>query len=200
MPQEFEKEPLETEEELFLSPEDNQEKQKDILPKIEEAEKLIINQRIVSWGFHIPTTPRTIDTIIVHSTYNASGDNPHSLEGVIYQFQAYKVTSHYLINREGTIYQLAPDNAIAYHAGESIMSDGSRKNLINNFSLGLELIYEETESPNEVQYQSLARLINYLRENYSIPTQNILGHSQIAPERKTDPWNFNWQKLNQILN
>lgn len=77
------------------------------------------------------------------------------------------------------------------------MPDG-RTN-INDFSIGIELINTKTGSPNEIQYQSLVQLVKYLQQKYIVPLINILGHNQIAPERKTDPWNFDWQKFNEML-
>jgi len=158
-----------------------------------------IQERILDWGYYIPTAARTIDTIIIHSAYDALGKDPYSVEGVIYEYKLYKVAAHYLIARDGSIYRLAPDEAIAYHAGVSRMPDGSRVNIINNFSIGIELIYTKTESPNEGQYQALSQLVKYLRQQYNIPSENILGHNQIAPERKDDPWNFDWEYFKPLL-
>jgi len=121
------------------------------------------------------------------------------MEKVIEEYRMYKVAPHYLISHDGAIYRLVPDEAVAYHAGVSRMPDGSRVNIINNFSIGIELIYIKTESPNEEQYQSLAQLVKYLKEKYNIPPGNILGHNQIAPGIKDDPWNFDWEKFNTLL-
>jgi len=158
-----------------------------------------ITERILSWGYYVPTTTRTIDTIIIHSSYNAIGGDVHDMEKVIEEYRMYKVAPHYLISHDGAIYRLVPDEAVAYHAGVSRMPDGSRVNIINNFSIGIELIYIKTESPNEEQYQSLAQLVKYLKEKYNIPPGNILGHNQIAPGIKDDPWNFDWEKFNTLL-
>src|SRR4030042_159689 len=75
----------------------------------EEITKPEIVDNILTWGYYIPGTPRTIDTIIIHSAYNATGEDVHSVEGVLEEFKLYKVTSHFLIARDGTIYQLAPE-------------------------------------------------------------------------------------------
>jgi len=159
---------------------------------------LSITDRILTWGYYTPKTPRLIDSIIIHSAYNALGGDLHDVEKVIQEFKMYKVTSHYLIARDGTIYRLAPNEAIAYHAGAGKMPDGTRKNIINNFSIGIELIYTKDESPNEVQYQSLSQLVKSLQQKYNIPLTNILGHKDISTTGKTDPWNFDWEKFNQM--
>ena len=67
---------------------------------------------------------------------------------------------------------------------------------VNGFSLGIELVNLKTNTPTEEQYQSLADLVKFLKGKYEI--KHILGHDQIAPERKTDPWNFDWEKFNNI--
>ncbi|XOB40212.1 MAG: N-acetylmuramoyl-L-alanine amidase [Candidatus Nealsonbacteria bacterium] len=190
-------------EELVLPEEElPSEREEEMEEEIAEEPEIIIpliNERILDWGYYIPTATRTIDTIIIHSVYNAIGGDVYDMERVIEQFRMYKVTSHYLITRDGTIYQLSPDEAVAYHAGAGKMPDGSRIDIINNFSVGIELIYTKTESPNETQYQSLSQLVNYLRQQYNIPLENILGQNEIAPERKTDPWNFDWEYFYPLI-
>ena len=157
------------------------------------SDSLNIINKIVSWGYKIPSSPRSIDTIIIHSSYDVLGNNPYSVDGVIYEFKIYGVAAHYLIDRNGIIYHLVEEKNIAYHAGRGKMPDG-RTN-INNFSIGIELINTKTVGPNEHQYKSLIGLVKLLNSKYKI--ENILGHNQIASARKTDPWNFDWQKFNE---
>jgi N-acetyl-anhydromuramyl-L-alanine amidase AmpD len=156
---------------------------------------LNIVDKFISWGYKMPPSNRSIDTIIIHSSYDALGTNPYSVEGVIYEYKIYGVTPHYLIDRNGTIFRLVKEENIAYHAGKSKMPDG-REN-VNNFSIGIELIYKKDEQPNEIQYISLCNLVKYLKSKYKI--KYLLGHNHIAPDRKTDPWNFDWQKFNEML-
>ncbi|MBU3964172.1 N-acetylmuramoyl-L-alanine amidase [Patescibacteria group bacterium] len=104
------------------------------------------------------------------------------------------VAPHYLIARNGDIYQLVTDKAVAYHAGNSKMPDG-RTN-VNNFSIGVELIYAKNDTPTEVQYDSLSKLVDYLVDKYKIPLKNIVGHEDISPaNRQDDPANFDWNKI-----
>ncbi len=156
-----------------------------------DADSMKIIQKLVSWGYSKPQSTRTIDTIIIHSSYNALGGDPYSVDKLINEYREYGVSPHYLIDREGNVYQLVNNENIAYHAGESKMPDG-RTN-VNNFSLGIEIINNEDSKPTEKQYQSLNELISFIKNNHQI--KNILGHNQIAPGRKTDPWNFDWKKL-----
>jgi N-acetyl-anhydromuramyl-L-alanine amidase AmpD len=170
---------------------------KDLEIKLESSQKIPkIVDRLVNFGYKVPPASRSIDTIIIHSSYNALGRDPYSVEGVIYEYRIYGVSPHYLIDRNGTIFRLVKDEYIAYHAGKGRMPDG-RTN-INSFSIGIELINTKNDRPNENQYSSLVKLVKFLKSKYQI--KYILGHNEISPQRKTDPWNFNWQKFNELLN
>lgn len=154
------------------------------------AGKVSIIQKLVSWGYS-KSNNRSIDTIIIHSSYNALSSDPYDVNHLIEEYKQYGVSPHYLIDRKGNIYQLVGDQNIAYHAGVSKMPDG-RTN-VNNFSLGIEMMTTEKDKLTEAEYQSLNSLILYLKGKYKI--KNVLGHNQIAPGRKTDPWNFEWSKV-----
>jgi len=157
---------------------------------LESKNDFEIKQKLVSWGYS-SSKNRNIDTIIIHSSYNALGGDKYDLDKLISEYKEYGVAPHYLIDRSGNIYQLVSAQNIAYHAGESKMPDG-RTN-VNNFSLGIEIMTTESDSPTDAQYASLTNLISYIKGSYKI--KNILGHSQIASGRKTDPWNFSWSKI-----
>lgn len=155
-----------------------------------ETSPIKINQKLVNWGYS-SSKNRSIDTIIIHSSYNALGGDYYSLSKLLEEYKEYGVSPHYLIDREGEIYQLVKDQNIAYHAGESKMPDG--RSGVNDFSLGIELMNTESSNFTENQYQSLKKLISFIREKHKITS--ILGHNQISPGRKTDPWNFQWSKI-----
>lgn len=149
-----------------------------------------IADRLVSWGYS-SSSGRKIDTIVVHSSYNSLGGDEHSLEKVLNIYKSYGVLPHYIIDREGKVYRLVADKNIAYHAGISKVPDGRED--VNNFSIGIEIINTKAESPNSAQYASLKKLIAYLKDEYKI--KYMLAHSDIAPGRKDDPWNFDWRKV-----
>ena len=150
-----------------------------------------INDQLVSWGFS-KANNRTIDTIIVHSSYNAVGSDLHDLDDIIYkEYKPYGVSPHYIISREGKVYRLVEDKNIAYHAGESKVPDG--RTGVNSFSIGIEIVNTKSEKPNNAQYEAFNNLLAYLKQKYKI--KYVLGHSDIAPGRKDDPWNFNWDKI-----
>ncbi len=155
-----------------------------------------ITDNIVKWGYSVPKKARLIDTIIIHSSYDALGSNPYSVAGVVKEYKMYGVSPHYLISRKGNIYRLIKDKYIAFQAGRGKYPGTDKVINMNNSSIGIELIYLKTESPNEVQYDSLANLINYLKLKYRI--KYILGHNQTSITGKTDPWNFDWDKLDEV--
>ncbi|MDQ1284504.1 MAG: N-acetylmuramoyl-L-alanine amidase [Patescibacteria group bacterium] len=149
-----------------------------------------IRDNLVSWGYE-KTSDRKIDTIILHSTYNATGGDEFDLDKIIGIYKSYGVAPHYIVARDAKVYQTVKDENIAYHAGESKMPDG--RTGVNNFSLGIEIINSKTQGPTGAQYDSLKKLLNYLKGKHSI--KYTLGHSDIAPGRKDDPWKFEWGKV-----
>lgn len=149
-----------------------------------------ISNKLVSWG-HQESSGRVINTIIIHSSYNALGGDEYDLGKLIGEYKSYGVSPHYLIDREGKIYCLVEERNIAYHAGESKTPDG--RSGVNNFSVGIELMNTKEDKNTSKQYNSLRVLLAYLKEKYTI--KYILGHNQIASGRKDDPWNFDWGKI-----
>jgi len=158
---------------------------------VEKSDQLLIISKKINWGFMSVSGKRKIDTIIIHSSYDALGNDPYSVGGLLKEYKTYGVAPHYLIDRDGNVYQLVADQDVAYHAGLSRTPDG-REN-VNDFSLGIELMNKENGKYTEKQYAGLKNLIKNLKEKY--PIKYVLGHDQISSGRKTDPWNFDWNKL-----
>ena len=152
---------------------------------------LNIVDRLMTSGFSVSQQGRTIDTIVLHSSYDLNGADPYSVSGIVKEYTDYGVSAHYLIDRKGVIYRLVRDKDIAYHAGVSKMPDG-RKN-VNGFSLGIEMMNTEQGQFTSAQYVAVNNLIALLKKQY--PIKYVVGHADIAPDRKTDPWNFNWKKV-----
>jgi len=93
--------------------------------------------------------------------------------------------------------QFVPFNERAWHAGQS---NYQGRECCNDFSIGIELEGSDTDQFEEAQYQQITQLITVLRAAYPSISDNITGHSDIAPGRKTDPGTgFNWEKLNNVL-
>jgi hypothetical protein len=161
------------------------------VPEPKEETDIDIIDRFMSSGFSAPSKARTIDTIVLHSSYDALGSDPYSVLGLVKEYESYGVSAHYLIDRKGIIYRLVADKNIAYHAGVSKMPDG--RTGVNDFSIGIEIMNQKETSYTDAQYSAVNRLIASLKGKY--PIKNVVGHDDIAPDRKTDPWNFDWKKL-----
>jgi AmpD protein len=108
-----------------------------------------------------------------------------------------KVSAHCLITREGQIIQYVSFDDKAWHAG---VSSYQGRDKCNDFSIGIELEGADDIPYTTAQYHALAKLTQTLQQNYPSIKNNIAGHSDIAPGRKTDPGNaFNWQHFHHCL-
>lgn len=152
-----------------------------------------IVQKPVTYGFKA-ATGRTIDTVIVHATYNPSLKT-QTLAGAMTLWKHDAVSPHYAIDKAGTIYQLVAEKNIAWHAGVSSLPNGATD--VNTRSVGIEMIYTNKETPTAAQYKSLQNLIKDIEGRYAI--KYVLGHEQIAPGRKVDPWNFDYTKITEVF-
>jgi len=105
-----------------------------------------------------------------------------------------QVSAHLLIRRDGELIQFVPFHRRAWHAGESCYQG---RNRCHDFSIGIELEGSANTPYTESHYQCLAELIPRLMQAYpGIRREQIVGHSDIAPGRKTDPGPaFDWQAL-----
>ena len=137
--------------------------------------------------------PSGIDAIIIHYTDMISAEdalawltNPAS-----------KVSAHYLIAEGGQIYQIVDEKQRAWHAGESYWQGLTN---LNDCSIGIELAnlghsHGYQPFPN-AQIASLIELCLEIKARWDIPASRILGHSDIAPQRKQDPGHlFPWERL-----
>ena len=154
-------------------------------------EPLIVPRYMHSGYFH--KERRTIDTIVLHSSYNALGGDPYSVSAIIAIYTRLGVSSHYIIDRDGVIYQLVPDNDVSYHCGISRMPEPDGRTEVNLFSIGIELVGGVDDRFTEPQYVSLQALIVRLKQHY--PISHVVSHGEVAPERRTDPWNLDWQRV-----
>ena len=107
------------------------------------------------------------------------------------QIHTRRVSSHFFIRRDGDLIQFVSCLQRAWHAGISTWQGRER---CNDFSVGIELEGSDNEAFETAQYQTLNNLIKALKKTY--PIQQLVGHSDIAPGRKTDPGPyFEWQKV-----
>ena len=107
--------------------------------------------------------------------------------------RASQVSAHYLVDRDGSILQLVDERERAWHAGVSRWGTASD---LNSASIGIELDNNGREPYPQVQIDSLLRLLSDLRQRYRLPAASFLGHSDVAPGRKSDPGPlFPWRSL-----
>jgi len=110
---------------------------------------------------------------------------------------AAKVSSHYVVDEDGTIYGLVPEGRRAWHAGVSFWR--GRRGL-NDVSVGIEIVNPGHEFGYRAfpaaQIAAVTRLSRGILERHPIPQCNVVGHSDIAPDRKQDPGElFPWAGL-----
>ncbi len=104
-----------------------------------------------------------------------------------------RVSAHLLIRRNGELVQYVPLGMRAWHAGESCHEG---REACNDYSIGVELEGDDDTPFNPEQYDRLAELCVALRRCYPAIRESIVGHCDIAPERKTDPGpHFDWRRL-----
>lgn len=134
-----------------------------------------------------------VDILLLHYTgMRSAGD---ALERLC--DPAARVSAHYLIDEDGTLWRLVPEERRAWHAGVAAWAGASD---INARSIGIELVnpghefgYRPFPAPQMEALEALARLI---LSRHPIPAHRVLGHSDVAPLRKEDPGElFDWARL-----
>ena len=109
-----------------------------------------------------------------------------------------KVSSHLYIKRTGEIIQFVSFNKRAWHAGKSTFENISN---CNDYSIGIELEGFDDIVYEDIQYEKLSKIINALLEFYpKISKDRIVGHSDVSPQRKSDPGPlFDWKRLKSMV-
>ena len=129
---------------------------------------------------------------IIELFTNVLNPNEHPYYAEIY---TRKVSSHFLIRRDGSLIQFVSCLNRAWHAG---VSNWQGRERCNDFSVGIELEGSDFDAFEPTQYLTLKNLLGSLISRYAI--QSIVGHSDIAPGRKTDPGPyFDWSKISKKL-
>ncbi len=147
---------------------------------------------------HVPSPnqdarPGGIDTLVLHYT------GMRSAQAAVDRLRdpAAKVSSHYVVDEDGAIYTLVPEERRAWHAGVSFWR--GRRGL-NDMSVGIEIVNPGHEFGYRAfpaaQIAAVTQLSLGILERHPIPPCNVVGHSDIAPDRKQDPGElFPWQEL-----
>jgi len=129
--------------------------------------------------------------VIIHHT--AQNSCPQTLQ--TFTQARTQVSAHYVICRDGKIYHMLNDYLRAWQAGVSKWGNATD---INSSSIGIELDNNGFEPFTAEQITSLMNVLGMLKQKYSIPTSNFIGHSDVAPGRKVDPnRNFPWETLSE---
>lgn len=129
--------------------------------------------------------------VIIHHTAQ------NSTEQTLKTFTTVKtqVSAHYVIGRDGVVYQMLNDYLRAWHGGTAKWGNVTD---INSSSIGIELDNNGFEPFSDPQINSLLGVLANLKKTYNIPAANFIGHSDIAPGRKVDPnVSFPWKKLSE---
>ncbi|WP_205597723.1 1,6-anhydro-N-acetylmuramyl-L-alanine amidase AmpD [Paraferrimonas sp. SM1919] len=112
------------------------------------------------------------------------------------ELQGVEVSAHIFIRRDGSVIQYVPFSKRAWHAG---VSRWQGRDNCNDFSIGIELEGTDEIPYEEVQYEVLIKICDWLRKTFPTIT-DFTGHSHIAPNRKTDPGKaFDWNKFERMM-
>lgn len=134
-----------------------------------------------------------IKYIVLH--YTATKDHQCALNALTTSVGKGSVSSHYLVDEKGGILNLVDENFVAWHAGTSYWDGDPR---INDYSIGIEIQNRSKEPFSYPQMQAVIKLCKDVMERYGIPPENVIGHSDVAPDRKSDPGEyFPWRAFAQ---
>lgn len=157
------------------------------------------------------TDPARISLIVIHNISLPAGHfgGPYiealfrnELDPMVHadfaELQDLRVSSHLLLRRDGAMIQFVPFDRRAWHAGESTYEGVSG---CNDYSVGIELEGTDDTPYNSRQYRELAAVCRLLIDHYPLMNETrIVGHSDIAPGRKSDPGPaFDWGRLAGLL-
>lgn len=115
---------------------------------------------------------------------------------------ASKVSYHYMVGRSGQIVQFVEEGEKAWHAGKSHWGElGFPHTSVNAWSIGVSFTHDGGEHPYQpIQYKEGAVLIADIIRRHNIPLHMIRGHNEVAPNRKTDPYEvWDWRKFYGLL-
>ena len=164
----------------------------------------------------VDTIKNTAGSITVDSSYTSTGQNYRqrfiilhytamNRDGSLRALTNNEVSAHYLISdqKNDPVFYLVDENKRAWHAG---VSEWKTSKNLNDSSVGIEIVNSGNVSGSfepfkDFQIKEVAVLVKYLADKYEIPATNILGHSDIAPQRKPDPGPlFPWEELYKKYN
>jgi AmpD protein len=176
--------------------------------KVDPATGLVLGIRqVLSPHFDSRPVPADISLIVIHGISLPPGEfgGPHieqfftgnlraAAHPYFQEIAGQRVSAHLLVGRDGRLVQFVSCNRRAWHAGKSSFAD---REACNDFSIGIELEGTDELRYEAAQYATLETLVPALLEAYpTLSAERIVGHSDIAPGRKTDPGAlFDWTWL-----
>jgi N-acetylmuramoyl-L-alanine amidase len=137
-----------------------------------------------------------VSMIVLH--YTGMADAQSAIDRL--RDPASRVSCHYLVDEDGTIHRMVPEEKRAWHSGRSWWRGNSG---VNDVSIGIEIVnpgheHGYREFPEE-QIDALIRLVADVKERHGITRGNVVGHSDVAPARKQDPGElFPWSRLAKL--
>jgi len=186
-----------------------------------EPEKISVIEKLLPVETYSSERTEKITHIVIHFSSNVAKNpkNPYNIDDIWQIYYDYKVSPHYLIDRQGAIYRLIPENRAAWHAGDGVWNNNSRyTNKMNEYSIGIELMgigtYDEmslylTKAEynkldksligfTDAQYETLDNLLEdiLVRNNGMIKDRNhILGHSDYTTRKRDPGILFDWTRI-----
>ena len=158
------------------------------------ARRAVVDMPSPNWDER-PAAAGPVDTLVLHYTGMVSA------EAALARMTdpAAKVSAHWCIGEDGTLWRLVPEERRAWHAG---MSNWRGRRPVNDFSIGIELVnpgHEHGYRPfPEAQMDALLDLARAIVARHPIDPRNVVAHSDIAPTRRQDPGElFDWARLAQ---
>lgn len=166
-----------------------------VSPNMDERPEKMPIELVVIHGISLP--PGQFGTNAVEQLFTNQLDA--KADPYFDKIKDFKVSAHLFIRRNGKIVQFVPFNKRAWHAG---VSSFEGRKACNDFSIGIELEGTDKTPYTASQYQALLNVVELLFQHYpSIKPSHIKGHSDIAPNRKTDPGEyFMWQVFEPFFN
>lgn len=150
-------------------------------------------QQFPSPNYRKSTNKRKVSLVVIHATRTAKSGSP--LEWLT--LPSSQKSAHYLIDLDGTVYQLVDENNIAWHAGnskwkgmETVSHAGNPT--VNPCSIGIELVNANDgimPYPEE-QIEACRNLVSAICKERNIKSENVVGHYDVSPGRKSDPLGF----------
>ena len=166
-------------------------------PNADERPAGVATDLVVIHGISVPPNDYRgdgVERLFTNALETPDDETREDLRKLRRELAGLRVSAHLFIRRDGEIVQFVPFDKRAWHCGESRYRE---RDNCNDFSIGIELEGSDFEPYEEVQYERLPEVLRALMDAYpALSAERVVGHSDIAPVRKTDPGDFfDWERL-----